>query len=114
MRNRGTHSVAIKKKLSKSDRILCAYSSLQLKYAELLDENEDVIDIKANVLLEDFEVGDNYTTDFVFTRKNGSEAVRECVYKKNLMKPTTINLLDASRNYWESKGIDDWGIVIDV
>lgn len=50
MRNSGTHSVAIKKKLSKSDRILYAYSSLQLKYAELLDENEDVVNIKANVL----------------------------------------------------------------
>ena len=114
MRNRNTHSVAIKKKLNKSNKVLCAYSSLQLRYGELLDENINVIDIKANVLLEDFEMGDNYTTDFVFVKNDGSEAVRECVYKKNLMKPSTLNLLDASRNYWASKGIEDWGIVIDV
>ena len=36
--------------------------------------------------------------------------VRECVYKNSLLKPMNIKLLDASRNYWISKGISDWGI----
>lgn len=29
------------------------------------------------------------------------------------MKPSVIKLLDEVRNYWLSRGVDDWGIVID-
>ena len=29
-----------------------------------------------------------------------------------LLKPMTAKLLDISRNYWLSKGITDWGIVL--
>ena len=39
--------------------------------------------------------------------------VRECVSRNHLTKPLTAKLLDASRNYWISHGISDWGIVID-
>ena len=38
--------------------------------------------------------------------------VRECVYKKNLLKPAVIKMLDASHSYWLSRGIKDYGIVI--
>jgi hypothetical protein len=30
-----------------------------------------------------------------------------------LMKPLTVKLLDASRDYWLRHGVTDWGVVID-
>ncbi len=39
--------------------------------------------------------------------------VRECVFRKFLMKPMTVKLLDASREYWLRHGVMDWGVVID-
>lgn len=39
--------------------------------------------------------------------------VRECVFRKFLMKPMTVKLLDASREYWRNRGVSDWGVVID-
>ena len=39
--------------------------------------------------------------------------VRECIYRKSITRPSTIKLLDEVRNYWISRGVEDWGIVID-
>ena len=39
--------------------------------------------------------------------------VREYVFRKFLMKPLTVKLLDASREYWLRHGVSDWGLVID-
>ena len=114
MRNRNSHSLSIKKKLNKSSGVFRAYNELQLKYGELLDKNEEIVEIKFNVLLEGFELGDSFTSDFVCLKKNGLTMVRECVLRKNLLKPSTVQMLDASRCYWMSKGINDWGIVLDV
>ena len=83
MRNRNNHSVTFKKKLNKSGKIFRAYNELQLRYGELLDLNDDVVEIKFNVLLKDFELGDSYTTDFLCCKKSGEMMVRECVLKKN-------------------------------
>ena len=58
------------------------------------------------------EVGE-YTSDFVCTKADGDLMVRECVYRKFLMKPLTVKLLDASRDYWLRHGVTDWGMVID-
>ena len=55
MRNKKTHSLTFKKKLNKSKGIFRAYSDIQLKYGEELDSNDDIVEIKSNVLLEDFE-----------------------------------------------------------
>ena len=112
MRNRNNHSLTFKKKLNKSEKIFRAYSELQLRYGEALDKNDDVVNIKFNVLLKDFELGDSYTTDFVCYKRSGEMMVRECVYKKNLLKPAVIKMLDASHSYWLSRGIKDYGIVI--
>jgi hypothetical protein len=38
--------------------------------------------------------------------------VRECVEKEKLLKPLTAKMLDISRIYWLSKGVVDWGIVL--
>ena len=114
MRNKNTHSLTIKKKLKKSRKLFCAYSELQLKYGERLDENNDIVEIRANVNLEGFDLGESFTSDFVCTKQNGELMVRECTYKKHLLRPTTLRQLDASRSYWLSRNVEDWGIVLDA
>ena len=47
------------------------------------------------------------------TKADGDLMVRECVFRKFLMKPLTVKLLDASRDYWLRHGVTDWGVVID-
>lgn len=113
MRNRNNHDLTFKKKLSKCDKVFRAFSELQVRYGDLLDRNDDISEVKANVLLKEFELGENFTSDFVCTKKNGELMVRECVYKKNLLKPSTVKGLDESRRYWLNRGVKDWGIVLD-
>ena len=108
MRNSHTRTSTIKKRLSKCSGIFYAYSPLQLKYGELLSKRDDVVEFKANVKLDNFPLGDSYTTDFVITLANGQTVIRECSYKDRLLKPLTIKLLDASREYWLAKGFK-WG-----
>lgn len=112
MRNKNTHSVTLKKKLSKCNGIFYAYNDLQYKYGEQLDGNNEIAEIKCNVPIDECELGDTYTTDFYCVKTNGDILVRECVYQDKLLKPQVIKMLDASRNYWLSKGITDWGIVL--
>lgn len=112
MRNSKTHSVTMKKKLTKCQTVFNAYNDLQYAYGTKLDNNQDIVEIKCNVKLTDCLDGENYTTDFYCVKTNGEVMVRECVYKDKLLKPMTVKLLDMSRNYWLSKGVLDWGIVI--
>lgn len=113
MRNKKTHGVTFKKKLNKCKLVFFAHNELQYKYGDYLDANEEIVEIKCNVPIE-CELGDTYTTDFYCIKTNGEVLVRECVYKEKLLKPQTIKMLDASRNYWLSQGITDWGIVLDA
>ena len=69
-------------------------------------------DFKSTLKLGAYEEG-AYTSDFVITKADGNLMVRECVSRKHLTKPMTTKLLDASRNYWKSHGVSDWGIVIE-
>ncbi len=46
-------------------------------------------------------------------KADGGLMVRECVSRRHLTKPMTTKLLDASRNYWKSHGVNDWGIVVE-
>ena len=114
MRNSKSHVQCTKLMLSKCSLTFYSYSELQRKYGELLSKRDDVAEFKTNVKLEGFSLGNAYTTDFVITTIDGRTQIRECVYKDKLLKPMTIKLLDASRIYWLSKGIKDWGIVVDV
>ena len=54
-----------------------------------------------------------YFKGFVCVKADGDLMVRECVFRKFLTKPMTVKLLDASRDYWLSHGVSDWGMVID-
>ena len=114
MRNSKTRTATIKSKLPKCVTIFYAYSELQYKYGEQLSKRDDVLEFKANVKLDNFPLGDSYTTDFVITTTDGRTIIRECIYQDKILKPSNIKLLDASRDYWLSRGCKDWGIVIDA
>lgn len=90
-----------------------AYSDIQAAYAERLEKGDAVKEFQCNVLLDGLEEGE-YTSDFLCVKADGDFMVRECVERKFLMKPRTVKLLDASRNYWLRHGVKDWGLVIDA
>ncbi len=102
-----------KRQLSKcADGVCKTYSVLESRTADLLEADENVREFRCNVPLEGLPEG-NYCSDFVCVKTNGELMVREWVWRKNLMKPRTLNLLDASLNYWRRHGVEDWGLAID-
>ena len=100
-----------KRSLSKAVGVCRLFSSIQSRYANKLQADKDIKEIRCNYALDNFELGD-YTSDFVCQKADGSYLVRECVDRRHLAKPLTIRLLEASRLYWLHKGISDWGIVV--
>lgn len=112
MRKKGYKGRCEKRLLNKSKDICRLYDNIQSIYADMLQENEDVKEIRCNVLLDGLAEGE-YTSDFVCIRANDDLMVRECVFRKFLTKPMTVKLLDASREYWINHGVSDWGLVID-
>jgi len=113
MRNIRTRTKCIRVSSDKSSGVCRCYSDLQLRYLEKLDKDNDVKEVRLNVKLQDLDIEDTYSTDFVMTLKDGTTRIRECVLRKHLTKPLTIKLLDVSRVCWLSRGYSDWGIVID-
>lgn len=112
MRNRNTNVKCIRVSSKKSDKVCRCYSDIQLKYLELIEENDKIVKVELNVKLSIPSIKESYSTDFLLTLDDGKVRIRECVYKKQLLRPTVVKLLDLSRNYWLSKGYSDWGIVI--
>lgn len=102
-----------KRILSKCQDVCRTYNAIQTRYADLLQENEEITEIRCNVLLDGFKEGE-YTSDFVCIKSDGDLMVRECVQRKLIAKPMTVRLLDASREYWLRHGVSDWGLVIDA
>ena len=114
MRNKNTHSITLKKKLKKCADVFYAYHELQFKYGDRLDADPQIAEIKCNVPIEQDELDGSYTTDFYCVKTDGTICVRECVYQKKLLRAQTIRALDVSRSYWLSKGVTDWGIVLNA
>ena len=104
----------IKRQLSKCKDVCRSYSEMQDDYARFLQVDDNVQEFTCNVRLTDDPETENYTSDFVIKLADGTTRVRECVYRKHLERPSTARLLDLSKDYWRSKGVMDWGIVIDV
>lgn len=100
-----------KRVLSKSREVCKLYDPIQSSYADILQNSEEIKEIRCNVLLDGLIEGE-YTSDFVCIKADNDMMVRECVYKKYLTKPMTVKLLDASREYWMKHGVLDWGLVI--
>lgn len=112
MRKKGYKGRCEKKDLSKSQEVCRTYDAIQSNYADILQNDNDIQEIRCNVLLDGLSEG-AYTSDFVCVKADGDLMVRECVFRKFLTKPMTVKLLDASRDYWINHGVSDWGMVVD-
>lgn len=112
MRKKNYKGRCEKKIVSKSKEVCRTYDAIQSAYVDTLQNDPDIQAIQCNVLLRGIE-NDEYTSDFVCMKINGELMVRECVFRKMITKPKTIQLLDASYDYWTKQGVSDWGLVID-
>jgi len=102
-----------KRTLTKCKEVVKTYSAIQYAYADKLQADDSIKEIRCNVLMDGLEIGE-YSSDFVCIREDGDMIVRECTERKYLTKPMTVKLLDASREYWLRHGVSDWGLVIDA
>ncbi len=109
MRKKNYEGRCEKRSITKSEAICRTYDPIQSAYLDLLNANPDILEIRCNFHL-DGDLND-YMTDFVCTKPDGTLLVRECVYRRLLSKPLTIKLLDMSRTYWLRHGVNDWGII---
>ena len=89
------------------------YDKVQTACLDLLSRQEDIAEIQCNVLLEGMDEGIEYTTDFVCKKGNGDLLVRECVYRKNLSRPSVALLLEKSQQFWLNRGVLDWQVVVE-
>ena len=112
MRKKNFKGRCEKRMIEKCGEVCKTYDAIQYAYADLLQANNGIQEIRCNVLLDGLDAGE-YTSDFVCVKSDGDLMVRECVFRKFLMKPMTVKLLDASREYWLRHGVMDWGVVID-
>ena len=111
MRKKGYKGRTEKRILSKCNDVCRTYDAIQFAYADILQADESIVEIRCNVLLDGLPEGE-YTSDFVCIKTDGEVMVRECVQRKHLIKPLTVKLLDASREYWLRHGVSDWGLVV--
>ena len=101
-----------KRKVFKCEDVCRTYSKIQSAFVDLLEKDEDIVSFECNVRLKGV-ADDLYSTDIVAKKADGATMVRECVWRINLNKPSYTKLLDISRDYWLSQGVEDWGIVIE-
>ena len=114
MRRKGYKGVGcVKQSLSKCEGVCKAYDKIQTAFAEQLQNDRGIISFRCNVPIDSGDEENQYTTDFVATKRDNARMVRECVWRKHLSKPLTIRLLDLSRNFWLAHGVEDWDIVIE-
>lgn len=111
MRKKNFKGRCEKRTLSKCQEVCRTYDPIQLAYADILQDCDEITEIRCNVPLEGLDIGE-YTSDFLCVKVGGDLMVRECVFRKHLTKPMTVKLLDVSREYWLSHGVADWGLVI--
>lgn len=113
MRKKNYKGRCVKRTIPKSKEVCRTYDDIAFNYLDVLQEREDISEIKCNVPIGLSELGE-YTTDFLCVKTDGDLLVRECVFRKLILKPLTAKLLDASRKYWLKCGVKDWGIVTDA
>lgn len=112
MRKKNFKGRCEKRLISKCEGVCRTYDAIQSAYADILQADDSISEIRCNVLLDGLPEGE-YTSDYVCIKTDGDMMVRECVQRKHLMKPMTVKLLDASREYWLRHGVTDWGLVVD-
>ena len=101
-----------KQRLPKFKGLCKTYDKVQTATAILLSQQEDIVCIRCNVDSAIID-GKEYTSDFVCEKEDGTLAVRECLYRRYLMKPLNIKILDVSRTFWLKRGVTDWALVVD-
>ena len=111
MRKKGYKGRCEKKDLSKSQEVCKTYDAIQSTYADILQNDNGIQEIRCNVLMDGLAEG-AYTPDFVCIKADGDLMVRECVFRKFLTKPMTVKLLDASRDCWLKHGVSDGGALM--
>lgn len=114
MRKRVQKGRCEKRQIPKCNEILKTYDAVQYACADYLSAQDDIVEIRCNVILYDLEEDSEYMSDFVCKKMDGDLLVRECVYRKQLDLPRTAKLLEESRVYWAKRGVTDWRIVIDA
>lgn len=109
----------------KNSEIMIVHTESAKKYADLLEDNMDVLSYEVCKKLDT----DNYmhipkvgikatifqkewTTDFLIRMESGKMAVRELCYKQDFLKTMNIQKLEFSRRYWDAQGINDWRIIL--
>lgn len=102
----------IKQMIPKHDGMCTCFSDIQLAYVKTLGDDEEIKSFRTNVPIE-LNLKESYVSDVVVTKVDGTIFVRECVQREHLCRTSMGELLDKSRAYWHSKGIDDWGIIIE-
>ena len=113
MRKKNYKGRCEKRNLSKCKEVCKTYDAIGSAYADSLEKNENIKEIRCNVPLDGLSIG-GYTSDFVCVKDDNDWMVRECVDRRFLTKPLTVKLLDASRNYWLRRGVLEWGLVINA
>ena len=112
MRKKNFKGRCEKRVIAKCGEICRIYDAIQYAYADVLQKSDEIKEFRCNVPLDGVDVGE-YTSDFVCIKTDSDLMVRECVFRKLLMKPLNFKLLDASREYWLRHGVTDWGVVVD-
>ena len=115
MRRKSIKDRCEKNHFDKCPEVCKTYDAVQTAYAKTLQDREDITEFRCNVPFEAKDGGEleRYTTDFVCIKVGGEVMVRECLWRKNITRPKLTRLLDLSRDYWGTRGVTDWGIVID-
>ncbi|MDE7165123.1 MAG: Tn7 transposase TnsA N-terminal domain-containing protein [Clostridiales bacterium] len=101
-----------KRKIGKCEDVIRCYDAIMTAYVSQLEKDDEVVEVRVNVPLDDFPLGE-FTTDFVCTLKDGSIKVRECVFRDKVSHPIVSKKLDASRVYWLKRGVENWGLVVE-
>ena len=105
MRKKNYKGRCEKRAVKKCGTICKTFDPIQSAFVTILDNRNDIVEIKCNVELE----GDasDFTTDIVAVMTNGELMVRECVSRKILSRPLTLKWLEISQTYWYRRGVKD-------
>ena len=74
MQKKNFKGKCVKQKISKSDEICRTYNDLATAYLKVLEDDDEIVEIRTNVLMDGLELGE-YTNDFVCRKLNGDLAV---------------------------------------
>ena len=70
MRKKNFKGRCEKRMIGKCSEVCRTYDAIQYAYADLLQESDEIREIRCNVLLDGLDVGE-YTSDFVCTKTDG-------------------------------------------